>query len=337
MDLPFLALLGLFGSIACTGFFIRVMRSTGSGQPIREYGPKIHEHKRGTPTMGGVPILLVFLLVLLANLVVLRIPLSTEASLLIGATFCFGLIGLVDDLLKLLQQSSKGLLVRYKIIFQLLTAAGFLLIYFASGAVSTSLVIPFMNGELQVSPLLFSIIAGFTFLGIVNAMNLTDGLDGLASGVTLIILTAYGVILFATGLHGELFNVVLLFSAILVGFFIFNVFPAKIFLGDTGSMAMGGFIAALGILTHTELLLLLFAIIPVVETLSIILQLTAFRLFKTRIFKVSPLHHHFERAEGVDYAFLLPNIEWPETRITSVFWGVSALFATTGVLLYLFF
>jgi phospho-N-acetylmuramoyl-pentapeptide-transferase len=313
------------------------MRSTGSGQPIREYGPKIHEHKRGTPTMGGAPILLVFLLALIANLVVLGIPVSTEALLLIGATFCFGLIGLVDDLLKLLHQNSKGLLVRYKIIFQLFIVAGFLLIYSKSGAFSASFVIPFMNTELQLSPILFSVIASFTFLGIVNAMNLTDGLDGLASGVTLIILSAYGVILFSTGLHGDLFNIVLLFSAILVGFFIFNVFPAKIFLGDTGSMAMGGFIAALGILTHTELLLLLFAIVPVLETLSIILQLTAFRLFKTRIFKVSPLHHHFELAEGVDYAFLLPNIEWPETKITSVFWGVSVLSATTGVILYLFF
>jgi phospho-N-acetylmuramoyl-pentapeptide-transferase len=334
MNWPLLALAGMLGSLLCTWGFVLVMRSSGSGQPIREFGPKIHEHKRGTPTMGGAVILFVFLVLVIASYSLGWHSFSTEAVLLVLATLGFGLIGFFDDMLKVSQQHSKGLLVRYKLIFQILLSAGFIAIFFSLPSTDSSLMVPILNQEISIGMPLLGVLIMFTLLGMVNAMNLTDGLDGLASGVSLIVLAAFGVILAVTGLYGDLLGVVILFGTILLGFFVFNVHPARIFLGDTGSMAMGGFIAALSILTKTELLLALFAFVPVIEALSIFVQLTTFKLFKTRIFKVSPIHHHFERAEGIDYEFLLPNIEWPETRITAVFWGVSAAIASLGIFSY---
>ena len=334
MNWPLLALVGMLGSLLGTWAFVRLMRSSGSGQPIREFGPKIHEHKRGTPTMGGIVILSIFLVLSLISYVMQWHIFSAQAVLLMLATFGFGAIGMIDDLLKVTQQHSKGLLVKYKLILQGIVSFGFVMGLFSLSNFDSTIWIPIVDIHWQVSTPLFGLFVTIIFMGMVNAMNLTDGLDGLASGVTLIILAAYIVLLSITGIYGDLLGVAILFATILLGFFLFNVHPARIFLGDTGSMAMGGFITALAIMTKTEILLLLFAIIPVLEAASIFLQLTTFKLFRTRIFKVSPLHHHFERAEGVEYEFMLPNIEWPETRITAVFWGVSAIFAVIGVAVY---
>ena len=334
MNWPLLALAGMLGSLLGTWGFIRYMRSSGSGQPIREFGPKIHEHKRGTPTMGGAVILSVFLVLVLASYALGWHSFSTEAVLLVLATIGFGLIGFLDDILKITQQHSKGLSVRYKLLSQIFLSIGFVIFFFSLTNVESSLLVPIFNQEISVGMPALAILIMLTLIGMVNAMNLTDGLDGLASGVSLIVLIAFGLILSITGVYGDLLGVLILFGTILLGFFVFNVHPARIFLGDTGSMAMGGFIAALAILTKTELFLILFAFVPVIEALSIFVQLTSFKLFKTRIFKVSPIHHHFEKAEGIDYEFLLPNIEWPETRITAVFWGVSAIIAALGILFY---
>lgn len=327
------AVVGFFGALIFTHFFILAMRWARSGQPIREYGPKIHEHKRGTPTMGGAIILIVFLSVLLVYQL-LEGALSVRELLLVGATLGFGLIGLLDDVIKFLQQHSQGLLARYKVLLQLLVAAGFLTALNASGLLDSTIKVPFSPVEWEVSQTLLSLLIMLVFVGAVNAVNLTDGLDGLAVGVTLVLLTAYGVITSGTLLSGDLFGLIVIFGAVLLGFLWFNVHPARIFLGDTGSFALGGFVAALSVFTRTELILLVLAFVPVVEALSVIVQVTSFRIFKRRIFKVSPLHHHFERAEGVTYEYLLPNVEWPEWAITLLFWGVSALFAVIGLLAY---
>jgi len=224
--------------------------------------------------------------------------------------------------------------VRYKLTVQAIVCFGFIFALFSITNFDNSVWIPLVDIHIVLGQPLFALFTTLILMGMVNAMNLTDGLDGLASGVTLIILAAYIALLALTGTYGDLLGVAILFGTILLGFFVFNVNPARIFLGDTGSMAMGGFVATLAVLTKTEFLLVLFAIIPVVETLSIFVQLTTFKLFNTRIFKVSPLHHHFERAEGIDYEFILPNVEWPERRITLVFWSVSALFSLIGLLIY---
>jgi phospho-N-acetylmuramoyl-pentapeptide-transferase len=324
---------GFLGALILTQLFIRAMRWAGSGQPIREYGPKIHEHKRGTPTMGGAILLIVFLGTLLLYQLI-RGALSAQGLLLVGVTLGFGLIGLLDDVLKFLQQHSQGLRARYKLLLQVLVSGAFVAALNAWGVLDSTIQVPFSSVEWTVDPRLLSVLVVLVFVGTVNAVNLTDGLDGLAAGVTLVLLAAYGVILYGASVAGDLFQLVLIFGSVLLGFLWFNVHPARIFLGDTGSLALGGFVAALSVLTGTELILLVLAFVPVVEALSVIAQVTSFRLFKRRIFKVSPLHHHFERAEGIDYPYLIPSVEWPEWAITLLFWTISAVFAVIGLVAY---
>ncbi len=331
MDWVPFALAGLLGSWAGTRLFIALMRSAGAGQPIRDYGPKIHEHKRGTPTMGGAVLLIVFCAVLISYQLAVS-PLA-NGLLLAAAALGFGLIGLWDDALKFLQQHSRGLLGRYKLLLQLIVSTA-LLIGLQAGDALPALAIPFTSLEWRPDWPLYAMFVLFTFFGTVNAWNLTDGLDGLAAGVTLIVLAAYGVLVYRVAAYPGLFEPIVIFGAVLLGFLWFNVHPARIFLGDTGSMALGGFVATLSVLTGTELFLLIFAIVPVLEALSVILQVFSFRVFGRRIFKVSPLHHHFERAEGIDYPYLLPNIELSEWVITLIFWGISLLGMLSGLYLY---
>jgi phospho-N-acetylmuramoyl-pentapeptide-transferase len=329
-DLIFYALAGLLGSWAGTRLFIALMRSAGAGQPIRDYGPKIHEHKRGTPTMGGAVLLIVFLAVLILYQITVG-PLSADGLLLAAAALGFGLIGLWDDALKFLQQHSRGLPGRYKLLLQLVISAALLYGLRASGEGPPALAVPFTSPAWEPDRLLYDALVLLVFLGTVNAWNLTDGLDGLAAGVTLIVLAAYGVIVYQVGAHSGLFEPLVIFGGVLLGFLWFNVHPARIFLGDTGSMALGGFVAALSVLSGTVFFLLLFAIVPLLEALSVMIQVFSFKVFGRRVFKVSPLHHHFERAEGIDYPYLLPNIELPEWVITLMFWLITVLFTALGI------
>jgi len=328
-----LAVGGFGASLIVTYLLIGVMRRSGSGQPIREYGPKIHEHKRGTPTMGGAALLIAALIVVFAYQLV-RGPLSTQTLLLMGSALGFGLIGLLDDALKFARQHAQGLPGRYKLLLQLILSAGVLFSLNASGSLSLSFYVPFSAISWEVGRPLFVVIVLFVFMGAVNAWNLTDGLDGLACGITLIALAAYAVIISSSASNSDLLPLVVIFIAVLLGFLPFNAHPAKIFLGDTGSMALGGLVATLSALTGTELFLIFFAFVPLVETLSVIIQVISFKAFKRRVFKISPLHHHFERAEGIDYKYLLPGAEWPEWAITLLFWGVSAVLAAVGLLAY---
>jgi len=281
--------------------------------------------------MGGAIVLIAFLGVLLIYQLV-QGALSIRGLLLLGATLGFGLIGLLDDVIKFMEQHSQGLRARYKISLQLLVCAAFLLALNRPDWLGSTIKVPFSTIDWEVSPVWLSLLIVLVFLGTVNAVNLTDGLDGLAVGITLVLLSAYGLITY--GVYDDLWPLIGIFGAVLLGFLWFNVHPARVFLGDTGSFALGGFVAALSIFTQTELILLILAFVPVVEALSVIVQVASFRVFKVRIFKVSPLHHHFERAQGVDYPYLVPDVEWPEWVITLLFWGVSALFAALGVLAY---
>jgi phospho-N-acetylmuramoyl-pentapeptide-transferase len=297
----------------------------GIGQHIRDFGPEIHAKKEGTPTMGGIVILVTFALIALAAWLRLG-QLSPRALLLLGATLGCGGIGLADDLIGLVRRRSLGLLIRWKLLLQLaLGLALFLGLRLAH--VPGAVIVPFTDIRLELAPLPYALLVIFTLLGTVNAMNLTDGLDGLAVGVTLIMLLP-----FLWWLRGEpeLLGIAIISIGILLGFLWFNFYPARVFLGDTGSMALGGFIAMLALLSGAALVLPLLGGVLVIEALSVILQVASFRWFGIRIFKVSPFHHHFERAEGVDYKFLLPNREWPEPGITVRFWIAAALFALLG-------
>lgn len=329
------ASIAFIGSFLGTRLFLMLMRRTGAGQPIRDYGPKIHEHKRGTPTMGGVVLLAVYFAVLIVYQ--LFYPLGEAGLVLASALLGFGLVGLLDDALKFLEQHAHGLPARYKLLGQLLVIAGLITLMRALGLEEalTPLKIPFLSEDWVLEgPWLYGLIV-LTFLGTVNAWNLTDGLDGLATGITLLVLAGFGVLLLALAPQGagNLAELIAIFAATLLGFLWWNVHPARIILGDTGSMALGGFVAAVSVLTGTEFFLFIFAIVPVLEALSVIVQVTSFKLFGRRVFKVSPFHHHFERAEGVDYPYLLPSAELPEWEITLIFWIVTAVFVGVGLAL----
>lgn len=330
---PF-ALAGLLGAILATPLWAALIKRSGSGQPIREYGPTIHEHKRGTPTMGGAAILIVFS-VLLVSYQAAYGPLTTQCLLLIAALIGFGLVGLADDALKFLQQRSGGLSPRYKLLLQLIVTSGFLAALMIFGLFDASLELPFIPWDWEPGLPLAALIASLTLLGTVNALNLTDGLDGLAGGISLILLIPYGVIVHSSAFGSGLSPLTVMLGGVILGFLMYNIHPAQIFLGDTGSMALGGFISGLSVLTGTELILLILGIVPLLEALSVILQVGTFRLFHKRIFKVSPLHHHFERAEGIDHRYVLPGAEWPEWAVTLLLWGVAVMGAAVGLLAYL--
>nr|BAL53754.1 phospho-N-acetylmuramoyl-pentapeptide-transferase [uncultured Acetothermia bacterium]BAL59452.1 phospho-N-acetylmuramoyl-pentapeptide-transferase [Candidatus Acetothermum autotrophicum] len=319
-------------SLILTYLWFRLQERKRFGQPIREYGPEIHIHKKGTPTAGGISLLVAFFGSWALLALYDRATLSAQALFVGAATLGFGLIGLLDDGLKILQRHAQGLPGRYKLLLQALVCTGL-----AWAALSVEILpsvrVPFSGAAFVLSPALGVGLIFLIFFSTVNAFNETDGLDGLLAGVTLLALGAYGVIL---SLQGEfaLLQITLIATMAVLGFLWWNAHPAKIILGDTGSFALGGLVGALALVTGTALFLPLIALIPVIETLSVIVQVISFKLFKKRVFKVSPLHHHFERAKGVDYEFLLPNQEWPEVLITLRFWIVAVIGAVLGLLAY---
>lgn len=327
-----IGLIGLTVTWFCAGCYETWMRRLHLGQYIRDYGPDIHQKKAGTPTMGGLIILMVFIpLALLWS--ALTHSLDAKLLFLLGSTLGFGLIGLLDDLLKFRKKESLGLKARHKLLLQLVVALP--LAWAATSLLGgNALVIPFTSMTLQPGTALKVIFITFVLIAVVNALNLTDGLDGLATGTTLIMLLPF-LVIFWLAQQQALSEYVVLFSLVLLGFLYFNLYPARLFLGDSGAFALGGFLVGLAVLSDTELLLPLIAFVPLVEALSVFAQVTSYHFWKRRIFKVAPLHHHFELARGIDYSFWLPNVEWPEPRITRRFWLVAVLAALLGLLAYL--
>lgn len=321
-----------FVSLILTRLWLGLQERKRFGQPIRDYGPEIHTHKKGIPTAGGISLLLVFF----ASWFILALfdhAALTPKALFVGvATLGFGLIGLLDDGLKIFQKHAQGLAGRYKLLLQ-----GIVCVFLAWAALSFEILsplrVPFVREALTLSPALSAGLIFLIFFSTVNAFNETDGLDGLLSGVTLIALGAYGVILYLQN-ETTLLQITALAAMALLGFLWWNAHPAQIILGDTGSFALGGLVGALALVTGTALLLPLIALIPVIETLSVIIQVISFKLFKKRVFKVSPLHHHFEKAKGIDYEYLLPNQEWPEVLITQRFWIIAVIGAVLALLAY---
>lgn len=319
-------------SLILTYLWLRLQERRKLGQPIRDYGPQIHTHKQGTPTAGGVALVLAFLGSWAALALFDHATLGPKALFVGAATLSFGLIGLLDDGLKIFQRHAQGLPGRYKILLQVI-ACGALAWAALWLEIMPPLRIPLIGEIVALSPALSVALIFLIFLSTVNAFNETDGLDGLLAGITLIALGAYGVVLY---LQNEitLLRITALAAMAVLGFLWWNAHPARIILGDTGSFALGGLVGAVALVTGTALFLPLIAFIPVIETLSVIVQVLSFKLFKKRVFKVSPLHHHFERARGVDYEFLLPNHEWPEVLITLRLWIIAVIGAVLALLSY---
>ncbi|HEU4494282.1 MAG TPA: phospho-N-acetylmuramoyl-pentapeptide-transferase [Rubrobacteraceae bacterium] len=313
-------------TVALGATFIEFLQTRKFGQFVREDGPETHLIKAGTPTMGGV----VMLLGLVAALVVVaRLNVATLATLLIVSAVAG--IGLYDDWQKISKKGSEGLSVRYK--FMLLTLAVVMADVLALRyvGVTQTIVVPGFDRNLALGPgvvgiALFSLFLLLVIVGTTNAVNLTDGLDGLAAGAGAIALVVYTAIAFLE----RQYDVAIVCGAMvgaIVGFLWYNAHPADVFMGDTGSLAIGGVLAAAAVLTKTELLLPVVGGLFVVEALSVIVQYAVFRLTgrTRRVFKMAPIHHHFEM------------VGWQENKVVVRFWIVQAAFAACGFFLYYYF
>ena len=297
--------------------FIEYLRLREFGQQIREEGPEEHHEKAGTPTMGG---LLIFTAVAIPYLVLSNR--DTQSLAVFGVAFGCALIGFADDYLKITRRRSLGLSARYKLLLQVGLALGLWYVARHSVGLESSLELRISHASLDIPDWLYPIVIFLVIAGSSNAVNLTDGLDGLAAGCCAIVLLAYTAIAFiTTGQHS-----LSLLSACMVGgcigFLWFNAFPASIFMGDTGSLGLGGAIGALAVMTQTEILLIITGGIFVIEALSVALQVTAFKAFRRRVLLMAPVHHHFEL------------MAWSETKIMLRFWIIAAVCSGIGFTLY---
>lgn len=298
-------------------FIIPALRRMKFGQSIREEGPKSHLKKAGTPTMGG----LIFIgSIILSTLTLSYIydVLTTQTIVLLLVFVGFGIIGFLDDFIIVVLKRNLGLTSIQKLIGQIIVAviAFFLL---KLGPFDTAVQIPFTHFEIELGVFYVAFLI-FWLVGFSNAVNLADGIDGLVAGSSSIAFAAFGVHALIYGQHDiALFAFVV--TGAMLGFLIFNVKPAKVFMGDTGSLALGGALAMLSVLIKQEFLLLVIGIVYVIETLSVIIQVISFKTTGKRVFKMSPIHHHFELSG------------WSEWKIVIVFWGIAFLAAIIPVLL----
>lgn len=294
--------------------FIPILRRLKFGQQIREEGPKGHQKKAGTPTMGGIIILIAL------TLAFLRFSeRSLELYILLVASLGFGLVGFLDDYIKIAFRRSLGLTAKQKLLGQLLFAIAVCVMLYISGH-NTDLVIPGTGFAVPLGLLYYPFLILF-MLGMSNAVNFTDGLDGLLSGTSAIAFGALAVIAMMSTEHEAAFFSAAMIGAVL-GFLVFNAHPAKVFMGDTGSLGIGGGIVAVAVLTKTELLLLLIGGVFVVEVLSVIIQVVSFKTRGKRVFKMSPIHHHFEL------------VGWSEWRVVITFWLTGLVLAGLGIFIH---
>ena len=285
-------------------------------QSEREEGPQSHKYKAGTPTMGGILILIA----LVVSCLVFN-PSDLRKGLALFLTFGHGVIGFLDDSIKAVKRRNLGLTAKQKLLGQFVMAAVFCFILKEFLQFPTTLWIPFTSITIDLG-FFYYIFVFVMIVGASNAVNLTDGLDGLAAGSCAITSVAYVVIAVALGyVNFAVFSAAL--TGACLGFLFYNQHPAKMFMGDTGSLALGGALAAMAILTKTELLLILAGGLYVIEALSVIIQVISFKTRGVRVFKMSPIHHHFELSG------------WSEVKVVTVFWSFSALMAILAIIVVL--
>lgn len=303
---------------------IPILRKRKVGQMERDDGPQTHLKKQGTPTMGGIIIIISMIVVCLGLYYYytqkrLEPEIAKHIIPLLVVSVGFGIIGFIDDFKKLVLKNTKGLSPMAKMIGLLLVAVAYSLYLTSVLKIGTDLYIPFVKTSITLPIWLYIPFAIFVMLATTNAINLTDGIDGLSSSVTTIILTCLTVI-------AIIFNVkeITLFGSCLsgacLGFLLFNLYPSKVMMGDTGSLLLGGAVAAMALYLKMPLLLLIIAIIPIVETLSVMIQVAHFKRTGTRVFKMAPLHHHFELSG------------WKENQVVSAFSIITLIVCVVGVL-----
>ncbi|MGF7058807.1 phospho-N-acetylmuramoyl-pentapeptide-transferase [Brassicibacter mesophilus] len=292
---------------------IPVLRRLKVGQSIREEGPKTHYKKSGTPTMGGIIMIIALIITSVTSGV-----LNKDMIILILSTVGFGLIGFIDDFIKVVLRRSLGLRAYQKLIGQIVLAVILAVYQSHNSMLGTKVIVPFLDNTYLDLGMLYVPFIAFVVVGTVNSVNLTDGLDGLASGVTLIVLSFFSLVALNIGMSS-----IAVFSAALagacLGFLRHNAYPAKVFMGDTGSLALGGAVSAVAVLLNLPLIIPIVGGIYFAETLSVIIQVTSFKLTGKRVFLMAPLHHHYEQ-KG-----------WKETKVVVVFWVVTVILCLIGI------
>ena len=302
---------------------IPILKKLKVGQMERTEGPQSHLGKQGTPTMGGIIMILV--ITVLTGFLCYDYIKDNQSSVaknlipIAAVSIGFGLVGFIDDFKKLVLKNTEGLKPLYKMIGLLIFSVAFVLYITKVLNIGTETYIPFIKTYFTLPVWLYIPFAILVLLGTSNAVNLTDGIDGLATSVTALILTCLTVI-------GIIFNIkeIVVFGSITIGtclgFLLFNLNPAKIFMGDTGSLMLGGAVAGMALYLKMPLLLLIIALVPVIETLSVMIQVRYFKKTGNRIFKMTPIHHHFELSG------------WNENKIVSIFSIITLMLSVVGLL-----
>lgn len=301
---------------------IPILRKLKVGQIERDDGPKSHLKKQGTPTMGGIIIIIAMLLVAIGICIYFtingQITIAHKILPVLLLTLGFGMIGFIDDFKKLVLKNTKGLKPSYKMLGLLIISVTYVIYLIYVLKIGTQTYIPIWKQYIDLPIYLYIPFAILVILGTTNAVNLTDGIDGLASSVSAIILTCLTVI-------GIMFGQpeISVFGSIVIGavlgFLMFNLHPAKVFMGDTGSLLLGGVISAIALYLKMPLLLLLIAIIPVIETISVIIQVVYFKKTGKRVFKMTPIHHHFELSG------------WTENKVVVIFSVITLIVCVIGL------
>ena len=309
-------------------FIIPILVAKKAGQPIRAEGPKSHFSKAGTPTMGGISFIFAILLVALGMIIYYAVKGEQNKFIPVGLTLALavfnGMIGFFDDYRKLLKKDNEGLKPWQKFSLQLVAAIAYVVLLVLFGGIDTTLHVPFIDKTVELG-FVYYIFAVFLIVGVVNSVNLTDGLDGLASSVTLVVATFFAVVLFTIkSISVNSVSISFVSSALIgamIGFLIYNHHPAKVFMGDTGSLFLGGMVVGSAFIIDEPMIILIAGGVFIFEALSVMLQVSIFKITKTithkkegyRLFKCSPVHHHFEACG------------WSEVKVVVVFAIVTVL------------
>lgn len=300
-------------SVVLCPILIPLLKRLKFGQEVRDDGPKTHLKKEGTPTMGGVVILIA-----IAVTCLFYMKDYPEILPILFVTIGFGLIGFLDDFIKIVMKRSLGLRAWQKMLLQIVVAVVFAYYVVNYTDLNNEIIIPFTGKIVTLSNWAYVLLLMFVVVGTVNGSNFTDGLDGLASSVTALIATFFTVVAIGTG--SGVAPVTCAAVGALLGFLVFNVYPAKVFMGDTGSLALGGFVAATAYMLKMPLFIVIVAFIYLAEVLSVIIQVVSFKTTGKRVFKMAPIHHHFELCG------------WPESKVVAIFDIVTALLCVLGLI-----
>ncbi len=313
----FAIMIGFLFSAGLGLILLPILRKLRLGQRISIFVGDAHRKKEGTPTMGGLIFIIPTVVATLGLIITDKISYSSNLGIVLLVFIGYACIGFLDDFLSIRKGNNEGLTVYQKLFMQVLIAIGFFYIYMRSGG-QTAWVVGTLHIDIEFG-WLYGLAILFILVGASNAVNLTDGLDGLAGGLSAIAFIAFALISLSVGFEEiGIFSLILVGS--LIGFLIYNTHPAKVFMGDTGSLAIGAVMGAVAILTHRELTLLVVAFVFVIETLSVIAQTFWVQVFHRKLFLMTPLHHHFEK------------IGWHETDIVKLFWVAGLILSMAGII-----